>query len=436
MLLRVSQAVDAVTDALECERLQALDLLDLQQVNRIITVAYRGLREPTHVTVIDALADMCVTALRSQIKFSRRDRERSLAAIAVAFAHQHGLDLQLTPYRATHEMFANVRDGRLDTPDLIRFLRGCVVVGDPDRELSATVRPESLSGCCIALAHPITGALRRSAARDDFLVRGLQSAAAQRHARVLAPVRRSSTDGEPWRDDAYLRAEVHRRLTKSNILIVLGDEASGGVGKEVGMATDLGLTVILLMQAATRSPHYDPEQVRVVSYGAKLASAPERVVQFLLDLPWEWMNSARQRDDRDLLRLVERTRLLSAWNKATPTRRAAVSQEIRASEERINTALNSVVGMELFGVGNLASLHAALEVPPPGPTQALYEFDTAELEALSRVLRTRNLDVSAGFLAAADLQLELSASGAHRSRLDDRLWNQYFDVRDLDGRRP
>lgn len=431
MQFSLSQCIDAIAAVLNCEVQQALEVIDLQQTNRLLDIVYAGVSGPEHRDLVTALCAMCRVGLRSHNKFARQDREKCLAAIVMAIARHHRVDINLHPLRQTEQLLARVRDGRLDAEEMAQWLRARVVSGRPNQGLLDPVATDQpLAGCRVAYAYPVSTIATQGSQRDDAMVQDVNHEVTHLGAKVVAPERRGKDGALLSRDDAARRERGVYRLAGSNALVALTDDFSGGVGADIHSATDLGIPTVLIQREKTRSAVFDPRHVSIVSYGSRRDEAPKLVARHLVDSRWRWQSGARRSSDRELLRLRERTRLQNAWTRMSAAERRMTAQILRTSEERIGLALKTAAGLERYGSGDMQALHAALDVAPPGPLSPNPEFRAEELEALAAVVADRGIDVASAFIAAQAVQVEMSSAG-HRGSLDEPLWHQYFDSLEL-----
>lgn len=435
MLYTVRDAVDVIAGVLGADQVAVAELVELNQVKNLLNIVYAGDTSPMHKTVLEALGAMCLRALTGEQKFVSTRRDHCLAALVVSIAHRHGVELNLRPIKLTLGAFGRMRSFRaLSGADISDWLRTRMVEGSSDQPMTVPACRPELRGDVVALGRPVSEADQPARKRDDFLVRKIHAELVPRGAQVLVPVPR--TDGsEPWASETVLRGDAAVRMGRGSFYLGLGDDPSSGVGAEMMVAQQLRLPVVVLKRHGKLSNRFDPDLVEVIPYGRRPQAAGELVAAWMMEHRWLLANSARRRADRELVSVRQRTALLCAWRNCSAEQRALVTETVRLNSAQVAACLQSAVGFELVGVGCVDDLHAALDVPLPGPVEASPRFEEPELEALARVCEQRHLGILEAYLATDALLIELSSDGSRRGQLDsEELWHRYFDEAGLDGR--
>lgn len=430
----MSDAVDAVADALEVEQRTAIAAIDLRQLKLLLDVVYAGGEAPAHGSVLDAVSAMVLHELRARHRFVVTQREKCLVAVLLLIARHHGVDLRLTPVLETERTLARFqRHPDASIRQIREWLASRVLSGDPSQPLVTHGPPPDLRGVVATLGRPIFASAGSGRARDEYLQKILVKAFASRRGQLIVPSR-LSPETEPWRTETMLRNDASVRLGKSLLYVALNDEPSSGVGSEISAALQLRMPVILIQSGTRISTRFDPRHVAVLPYGKTPANVGHTTIDWLLRNDWALANSARRRDDRDLLTLRERASLLAAWQQRTEPQRHRLAQVVALSVERIAIILQSAAAFELTSQGILGDLHSALGVDLPRSPRDAPRLNQPEVEALARVTEERGLGVLEAYQASDALLIELAEAGSRRGSLaDDDLWRRYFDALGLDG---
>ncbi|GAB4002256.1 hypothetical protein [Nocardioides ultimimeridianus] len=435
MLYTVRDAIDAVAGVLEADRITSAQLLDLNQLRHLLNIVYAGDDAPLHRTVIDALGSMCHRALTADQKFAVTRRDECLVAVIASVAQRHDIELSLRPLKTSQAALSRLRNlANLTSEDITDWLRTRIVNGSPDQPLTVPETHPPRRNDVVALGRPVSEADRPARERDDYLVRHLHEALVPLGAHVLAPTPNTGAD-EPWRTGPILRGDAAVRMGRATVYLGLGDDASSGVGAEIMIAQQLRLPVVVLKKNRRLSNRFDPDLVTLIPYGRRIQHAGQLVAEWMAASNWMLANSARRKADRELVTVRQRTLLLAAWRNSTEPQRSLISSTVRLTDAQVTASLQTAVGFELAGVGCVGDLHAALDVPLPGPIQPAPHFEDPELAAMAEACEQRQLGILDAYQAADALLIELSSLGARRGELSDAaLWHRYFDQAGLDGR--